>query len=134
MARVLTRRARESGVPLVVAGLTAGSHGGEVVRFRPEGPCFWCFVLGQADRTVPSPAEGPPSATTPIGCSTPAFSGAGFDAVALGALAARTTVQATGRTDYPQPDHDYVVVNFRGEEPWRQGQLDHHPGCPVCGR
>ena len=132
VARVLTRRAREAGVPLVVAGLTAGSHGGEVVCFRPDGPCFWCLVLGQADGSVPSPAEGPPSATTPIGCSTPAFSGAGFDAVALAALAARTAVQATGRTTYPQPDCDYVVVNFRGEHPWRQGRLNRHPGCPVC--
>ncbi len=134
VARLITRRAREVGVPFVVAGLTAGSHGGEVACFRPDGPCFWCFALGQADGRVPSPNEGPPSATTPIGCSTPAFSGAGFDAVALAALAARTTVQASGRTEYPpQPDVDYVVVNFRGECPWRQGRLDRHPGCPVCG-
>jgi len=133
VARILTRRAREVGVPLVVAGLTAGSHGGEVVRFRPDGPCFWCFVLGQADGSVPAPAEGAPSATTPIGCATPAFSGAGFDAVALAALAARTTIQATGRTDYPPFDVDFVVLNFRGPHPWRQGHLEHHSGCPLCG-
>jgi molybdopterin/thiamine biosynthesis adenylyltransferase len=132
VARILSARCREARVPLVVAGLTAGSYGGEVVHLRPDGPCFWCFVLGEADGSVPSPAEGPPSATTPVGCATPAFAGAGFDAAALAALAARTVVQATGRTDYPSPDVDYVVVNFRGEQPWRQGRLQRHAGCPSC--
>lgn len=132
VARILSARCREAGARLIIAGLTAGSYGGEVVRFRADGPCFWCFALGQADGSVPSPAEGPRSATTPVGCGTPAFSGAGFDGVALASLAARMTVQATGRTDYPEPDADYVVVNFRGEEPWRQGRLRHHAGCPSC--
>lgn len=132
VARILSRRCREATVPLVVAGLTAGSYGGEVAVFRPDGPCFWCFVLGQSDGSVPSPAEGPRSTTTPVGCATPAFAGAGFDATALATLAARATLQATGRTDYPEPEADYVVVNFRGPDPWRQGRLAQHPQCPSC--
>lgn len=130
-ARILQRHCRDHGKTLVLVSLTAGSYGGEVAVFRPDGPCFWCFVLGQCDDSVPSPAEGPRSDTTPIGCSTPAFSGAGFDATALAALAARTVVQASGRASYPPLDHDYVVVNFRGPDPWRQGKLEVHPECPL---
>lgn len=131
-ARVLARRCREAVKPLVLASLTAGSFGAEAAVFRPDGPCFWCLVLGQQDQTIPSPSEGPRSNITPVGCSTPAFSGAGFDATALAATAARLAVQATGKTDYPSPDHDYVVMNFRGPNPWRHGRMQQHPNCPVC--
>lgn len=131
-ARVLQRRCREFAKPLVLASLTAGSYGGEVVVFRPDGPCYYCLALGQADGSLPKPSEGPRSNTTPVGCSTPAFSGAGFDATALAALAARTIVRASGKSTYPPLDHDYIVVNFRGEDPWREGQLKTHPGCPLC--
>ena len=131
-ARVLQRRCREFGKTLVLASLTAGSYGGEVAVFRPDGPCFYCFVLGQQDDLVPTPAEGPRSNTTPVGCNTPAFSGAGFDATALAALAVRTAVRASGRCSYPALDYDYVVVNFRGPDPWRQGLLATHANCPLC--
>lgn len=129
---MLQRRSREFGKTLVLASLTAGSYGGEVAVFRPGGPCYYCFVLGQQDGSVPRPAEGPRSNTTPVGCSTPAFSGAGFDATGLAALAARTIIRASGRCSYPALDYDYVVVSFRGEDPWRQGDLSTHPGCPLC--
>ena len=132
VARVLQRRCREQGKPLVLAALTAGSYGGEVAVFAPDGPCFLCFVLAQDAGAVPTPAEGPRSNVTPVGCSHPAFSGAGFDATALAALAARTAVCATGKSDYPTPDYNYVIVNFRGEHPWRQGKLERRPDCPVC--
>ena len=131
-ARVLQRRCREFAKPMVLASLTAGSHGGEVAIFRPDGPCYYCFILAQQDGTLPRPAEGPRSNVTPVGCSTPAFSGAGFDATALAALAARTVVAASRRGTYPPVDYDYVVVNFRGDDPWRQGRLTSHPGCPLC--
>jgi molybdopterin/thiamine biosynthesis adenylyltransferase len=131
-ARVLQRRCREFEIPLVIAALTAGSYGGEVAAFAPGAPCYTCFVYGQADGNVPEPARGPISNVTPIGCRTPAFSGAGFDATALAALAARTAIRAWGKSGYPDLDYDYVIVNFRGAEPWRQGKLDTHPDCPLC--
>lgn len=131
-ARVLQRRCREFDKALVLAALTSGSYGGEVAVFAPGRPCYYCFVLGQQDGSVPSPLEGPQSATTPVGCSTPAFSGAGFDATALAAVAARTVVRASRRSQYPELDYEYVIVGFRGEHPWRQGQLVTHPGCPLC--
>jgi molybdopterin/thiamine biosynthesis adenylyltransferase len=131
-ARILQRRCKEFAKRLVLASLTAGSYGGEVAVFRPDGPCYFCFVLGQQDGTVPKPAEGPRSNVTPVGCHTPAFSGSGFDATALAALAARMVVQSTGRCSYPESDSDFVVVNFRGADPWRQGHLERHSGCPMC--
>jgi molybdopterin/thiamine biosynthesis adenylyltransferase len=133
VARVLQRRCREQPNTLVMAALTAGSYGGEVAVFAPDGPCFLCFVLAQDAEDIPTPLEGPRSNVTPVGCSHPAFSGAGFDATALAALAARTAVCATGKSDYPTLDYNYVIVNFRGEHPWRQGTLERRPGCPLCG-
>lgn len=132
VARVLQRRCREFSKPLVVAALTAGSHAGEVAIFAADSPCFFCFVLAQEDGDVPKPAEGPRSNVTPVGCSHPAFSGAGFDATAVAALAARAVVCATGKSSYPATDFDYVILNFRGSDPWRQGRLSTHPACPLC--
>jgi molybdopterin/thiamine biosynthesis adenylyltransferase len=131
-ARVLQRRCREFGLPMVLAGLTAGSFGGEVAVFRSDRACYYCFVLGQDDGSVPKPMEGPRSNTTPVGCSTPAFSGAGFDATALAALTARTAVQVSGMSAYPPFEDDYLIVNFREEQPLVSGTLPIHPGCPLC--
>ncbi|HXW58493.1 MAG TPA: ThiF family adenylyltransferase [Solirubrobacteraceae bacterium] len=132
VARVLQRRCRERSTTLVVAALTAGSYGGEVAVFAPDGPCFFCFVLAQDAKDIPTPTQGPRSNVTPVGCSHPAFSGAGFDAAALAALAARTVVGVVGKSEYPSPDYNYVIVNFRGEDPWRQGKLERRADCPLC--
>jgi len=132
VTRILQRRCREQGKTLVVASLTAGSFGGEVAVFDPGGPCFFCFVLAQDAGDIPTPAAGPRSNMTPVGCSHPAFSGAGFDATALAALAARMSICATRNSEYPQPNYNYVIVNFRGEHPWRQGTLVARADCPLC--
>jgi molybdopterin/thiamine biosynthesis adenylyltransferase len=132
VARILDRRCREMDKRLVIAGLTAGSFGGEVVALRPNGPCFMCFALAQQDGTIPSPEAGPRSNVTPIGCSHPAFSGAGFDATELAAITARIVVQATHMTHYPSLEYDWVVVNFRGAPRWQSGILKSHPACPRC--
>jgi molybdopterin/thiamine biosynthesis adenylyltransferase len=131
VARILQGRCRAAGKTLVVVGLTAGSYGGEVAVFRADGPCFWCYALSQADELIPEPVSGPTTTTMPVGCSSPAFSGAGFDATALAALAARAVIGATGKCSYPAPDYDFMVVNFRGDEPVRRGRLPAHPKCPL---
>lgn len=133
VGRILARRCKSAQTPIVLASLTAGSYGAEVVTFKPDGACFYCLALSQDDGTTPKPLEGPQSNTTPIGCSTPAFSGAGFDATALAAAAARAVIQATGRTAYPASDFDYIIMNFRGDDPFQRGRLDPHPNCPICG-
>jgi molybdopterin/thiamine biosynthesis adenylyltransferase len=131
VGRILQRECGSARTTLMLAALTAGSYGGEVAVFRPDGPCFWCLTLGQADGSVPQPPAGPATNVTPVGCSAPAFSGAGFDATALAAAAARTAIRLTGKCSYPPFDHDYMILSFRGDESTLLGELEIHPGCPL---
>lgn len=129
VTRIMQQRCREAGKTLIIAALTAGSYGGEVLVARPLGACFDCFVLSQEDGAVPQPQAGPRHRVTPIGCRHPAFSGAGFDATELGALAARTAVRLTGAVGYPPLDYDWAIVNFRGEPMYEKGALRVHRDC-----
>lgn len=133
VARILQRYCADAAKPLIVAGLSRGSWGGEVGVFHPGAACFECFVLGQRDKTVPEPhAASPSSLVTPIGCSHPAFPGAGFDGAHLAAIVARTVVQVTGASRYPAMDFDWAVVNFRDAPWWESGRLAKHPECGRC--
>jgi molybdopterin/thiamine biosynthesis adenylyltransferase len=133
VGRLLSRHCRKLGATLVVADLTNGAHGGEVVILDPNGACFMCFVLRQAAGEIPSPTSGERSNATAHGCGYPTFTGAGFDATALAATAARAIVGLRGWCDYPTPDYDWLVLNFRGGQHWQQGRLERHPDCPLCG-
>ena len=133
VARILQRRCAANEKPLVVAGLSAGAYGGEVAVFRPGEACFECFLLAQRDKEIPEPHAAPRApGVTPIGCSHPAFPGAGFDATQLAALTARVAVQATEACDYPGLDFDWAVVNFRADPRWQAGRLAKHPECEKC--
>ena len=133
VARILQRRSADASTPLVVAGLSAGSYGAEVAVFRPGGACFECFLLAQRDDAVPEPeAAAPGPFVTPVGCSHPAFAGAGFDATQLAASVARIAVQVTAASSYPALDFDWVVMNFRNPPRWRSGRLSKHPECGRC--
>lgn len=133
VARILQRHCIELDVTLVVAGLSTGSHGADVAVFPPDPhrACFDCLVLAQSGEApaIANPHAGGTALLTPRGCAHPAFTGAGFDATALAALAARVTVQATRKSDYPASRFDWVVTNFRGTDPWQSGWLDPHPDC-----
>jgi molybdopterin/thiamine biosynthesis adenylyltransferase len=133
VGRILDRRCREAGRRLVIAGLTAGSYGAEVLVLRPSGPCFLCFVFAQEDGVIPSPATGPRSAVTPVNCSHPAFAGAGFDATEAGALVSRTAIQATYASTYPALDFEWAIMNFRSAPRWQSGSLGRRADCPRCG-
>jgi molybdopterin/thiamine biosynthesis adenylyltransferase/ubiquitin-protein ligase len=130
VTRIIQQRCREAGKTLVVAALTAGSYGGEVLVVRPTGACFDCFIFAQEDHAVPEPEAGPRHRVTPVGCRHPAFSGAGFDATELATVAARTAVRATGAVSYPPLDYEWIVVNFRGQPMYEKGALNVHPDCP----
>jgi molybdopterin/thiamine biosynthesis adenylyltransferase len=130
VARILQRHCRTHGKTLVVAALTAGSHGGEIAVFTAGGACFDCFVRAQRDKTVPEPNAAPRSAlVTPVNCSHPAFAGAGFEATELAAITTRVVVQATGASGYPTRVFDWAVINFRGSPRWQDGRLSKHPEC-----
>jgi molybdopterin/thiamine biosynthesis adenylyltransferase len=129
IVRIVQRYTRACGKPLVVAGLTAGSYGGELIVIRPQGACFDCYVHAQDDGTIRQPPQGPAHRVTPIGCRHPAFSGAGFDATSLAADAARTAVRATGHVAYPPLDYDWAIISFRTQPRWEQGALYIHERC-----
>lgn len=115
---------------LVIGGLSAGSYGGAVRIAEPGGPCFDCFLLHENDEAIPKAyAASPSSLVTPRGCSHPAFSGAGFDATQLAALVARVTVQASGKSGYPDVDYNWAVTNFRADPRWQAGTVGVHPAC-----
>jgi len=133
ITRLLHRRATEAGTPLVTTALTPGGFGGRVLVLRGTSPCFDCFLLAQEHGIVAQPQEGPVSNVTPFGCSHPAASCAGFDALELGCVATRIAVQASGKTAYPPLDFDWAVVNFRSADTrWQQGGLAKHPACEWC--
>jgi len=128
LARLLSDHCRAVGTPLVILGLTAASYGGEILVVR-AGPCLDCFIAAEERGEIPQPPEGERSAVTPIGCRHPAFAGAGFEATELAAIAARTTVRATGATDYPALEANWIILDFRGAEHYREGRIDVQPDC-----
>lgn len=128
VTRVVERYCRIADVPLVSASLTSGSRGGDIVLLR-QGDCFDCFLLAQERGDVPKPHRRKQDLVIPVGCSDPAFSGAGFDASSLASDVARMAVQVTGRTEYPPEDYNWSVANFAGEPRWQQGMLGPDPAC-----
>ncbi|MDQ2759166.1 MAG: ThiF family adenylyltransferase [Actinomycetota bacterium] len=129
-ARLLQRFCLDSGRTLVIAGLTAGSYGAVLRIAVPSGPCFECFVLRQDDGAIPPVSAAPPtSLVTPVGCSHPAFAGAGFEATQLAAATSRAVVQLTGLCSYPEIGFNWAVMNFRDAPRWRSGVADRHPDC-----
>ena len=128
VARLLSDRCRAAGTALVVVGLTAASYGGEIFVIG-GGPCLDCFIDAEESGAISGPPEGERSAVTPIGCRHPAFAGAGFEATELAAIAARTVVRAAGVTAYPPLDVNWIVIDFRGGEHYREGWIDVQPDC-----
>lgn len=116
-------------MPLVVAGLTAASYGGDLFLVEPDGPCLECFSRAQADGRVADPPAGERSVETPIGCRHPAFAGAGFEATELAAQATRAAVRATRLSSYPETDSNWLVLNFRGEPHYQEGRLEPYSDC-----
>jgi molybdopterin/thiamine biosynthesis adenylyltransferase len=129
VSRLLQRATNTAGVPLITAGLTAGGFEAEVLISRPGGPCRDCLALAQRDDSVPTPIAAADATATPVGCSDPAFIGAGFEASELAAVVARTSVGLIPATAYPHADFDWMVLNFRTRKPRDQGRLEVHPDC-----
>lgn len=130
---VLDAYARQQRRPLVSAGLTEGASGAELVVINPDGPCIHCFEELRDDRMLPEPPAAPAQEIVPTGCATPTFTGAGFEATQLAAVATRTAVRASSVTRYPPLDFDWVVLAFRGDEPaWQQGRLHRTAACQQC--
>jgi len=124
VSRYLAARVKAHGVPLLVAGLTAGSHGADLFVVQSEGPGLEQFLRAQADSRIPPPAAGEISEETPIGCRHPAFTGPGFEATELAAITTRLAILASGVTKYPANASNWVVLNFREPEHYQEGRLE----------
>lgn len=129
VGRFVESRTGPAGVPLIVAGLTAGSFGADVFVIAPGEACFDCFNQAQLDGAVPLPSVGERSTVTPVGCSHPAFSGAGFEATELAAVVARRAIQKTAATSYPDSGANWIVLNFRGEPHYQDGAIEPSANC-----
>ncbi|MGA9148258.1 MAG: ThiF family adenylyltransferase [Candidatus Nanopelagicales bacterium] len=121
-------------LPLIVATATWGAWGGTLTRLPAEaGGCWCCLAWHRADRTVPHPPEEPHDSNVSGGCSSPSYTGTGYDLADIAAHAARlavATILGTGR------DWDDVhVLSHRDRDGTRRapawvGQpLSVHPKC-----
>lgn len=132
------------GVPLLVASVTEGGWGGEIVRSIPgQTGCYECYLWHGREEAMPVPeqdTDGAPVFTR--GCGTPAFSGTGFDAMALAADAVRLGVQTMLRGEegaYPDAPFDVVVRNNRASASisaklgYQTTPLAVHPKCYLHG-
>lgn len=90
-SRYLNRVSLRLGVPLIVASVTEGGWGGEVIRSIPgETGCYECYQWHMKENGRPVPSQDRDA--EPVftrGCGFPTFTGAGFDALSLAADAAR---------------------------------------------
>ena len=129
VARLCERYGRIVKVPLLSASLTRGSRGGDMVLVDAQH-CLDCFLAAQVANEIPRPEVGEERGpVVPIGCSSPAFSGSGFDSSELASAVARMAVRATGRTSYPALDHNWAVVNFVAGPHWQKGTFGAVPDC-----
>lgn len=129
VGRFLAEKTSARGVPLIVAGLTAASHGADLFIITADGLSLDRFLEAQAGGLIDQPPEGEPSEITPIGCRDPAFTGAGFEAAELAAITVRAAVRATALTEYRENASNWIVLNFRGEPHYREGHLE--PDSPA---
>ncbi len=129
VSRLLQRTTNDASVPLITAAVTAGGYGAEVLVSQPHGPCRDCLVFAQRDGVVPRPPAAEESNVTPLGCSHPAFIGAGFESSELAAVVARIAAGLAPATQYPDPEFNWMVLNFRGEPIRQRGTLEIHADC-----
>lgn len=132
VTRTLARATRAGNKSLMTLGLTLGSLGGDVAFFSPEEACFECMLLRRRDGVIPTPDAGEPSKETPVNCSSPTFSGAGFDASQLASFSARSAIQKLGVTGLPRLDWNVAVVNFRSDPALETLRFERHSKCPIC--
>jgi molybdopterin/thiamine biosynthesis adenylyltransferase len=137
VTRLLHDRSADKGKKLMILNLTRGAYGARILVLRGSSPCLDCFFGLLDSGSVQDAPEGPELVgTTPIGCSHPAASGAGFDAAECVAVAARKAIQELGTTTYPADESDWILLSFRDAdqtERFRSGKLPIDPNCPFCG-
>ncbi|MFA9444458.1 ThiF family adenylyltransferase [Egicoccus sp. AB-alg6-2] len=124
---------RRSVGGLLIAGLSYGVHGGELLLQRREGPCFDCFKLHQEDGAIPRPpAAAPATPLTPVACRMPAFPGPGFSATHLAALVTRTAIQELSGGEPEQLEENWSVYDLHTDKK-HTGKAEVHEACHRHG-
>jgi hypothetical protein len=132
----------EHDLPYIVVSATAGAWGGLIARLqRGRTACWTCFNAA-LDGTIPLPPadERAGASVTPIACSEPTFTGAGFDLTPLSDEAVRLVVSTLQEgTDglYPSADWDVETLALRHPDgtlqppSWTSYKLPPNPNCPT---
>lgn len=134
---LLSDACRRLGKPYIAVWATEGAWGGAVARLRGTdrlAPCYPCLQATLDREGVLPPRDVTAGAVTPAGCSSPTFTGTGFDLAPLVAECTRT-VASTLSDAYPNLDWDLTVLALRDEQgrpippTWQAHQIDtceHH--------
>lgn len=128
VTRIMERYCRALGIPLLTGSLTAGARGADVLLLTPD-LCFQCYLDAQHSGAIRKPQAGPEHEAVPVGCASPTFAGAGFDAAELAAVIARTAVAGCGTSSYPGLDYNWAVLNFTADPRWEAGIIEPDEGC-----
>ncbi len=131
-----------AGLPYIVMSATEGAWGGIVARLEPgRTGCFLCFNAALGDTIPLPPADRTAGRVTPIACSEPTFTGAGFDLTPLADEAVRTAVARLSQGaagGYPPTSWDVVTLALRDDHgnlvppTWTSFSLPPRPGCACA--
>jgi molybdopterin/thiamine biosynthesis adenylyltransferase len=148
---LLGERAKAFAVPYVMAHTTYGGWGGMVARVLPQhDACIWCLQAHRVDaegadpgssRALVLPPSDPAGEIAPPGCSSPTFTGAGFDTARIAQPAVQLAVSTLCRCDegYPQAEWDIATLSLRDptgrllDPRWDTSPLLPHPRCDCSG-
>ena len=139
-SRYLNRLSLQLGTPLLVASVTEGAWGGEVVRCIPgKSGCYECYLWGLREGSVPKPSQDlEASAVYTRGCGFPTFQGAGFDAVALATDVVRVAAAIFSDEKMRGPEDAILIrhnrATTRADFPrYELARLEIHPRCSWHG-
>lgn len=143
LQHLLSDLAREQGTPYVCLWTTPGAWGGLVARVRPQrmSGCWSCLQGKLTTGDIPRPPADPKGSVQPAGCSSPTFTGSGFDLAEVALSGVRLAIGTLGRDApgaYPDSSWDVGVVALRDPSgcvvppTWRTYVLHRHPGCENC--
>lgn len=141
ITHLLSDKAKELSIPLVVASSSIGGCGGQVFRILPNRTgCFVCYYHWKADGDIPSPAENIVAKLQPVGCGDVTFQASDFDVseVASAGVRMASSILCEGaERKYPWIDNDVGVLSLRSNDlttfpTWTSCKLPVHPKCNCC--
>ena len=141
--RLLSRIARERGIPYVSVNGKPGGWGGMVFRHLPgvTGGCHECLLWSlQEGGPIPNPPSDDATGVQPRGCGDVTFTGTSFDMTTLALEGVRKAVGTLAAPEggYPDGDWDVAVVSLRSPDGsmrpphWEVFKLDPDPRCRLC--